>query len=142
MRFFSALMPRETRFFALFNRHAAFIAGTAFGLIGENGSGKSTLLKCMARILRPDRGSIATEGKVSALLELGTGFNPDVVCDGQTHSVGVTLVGAVYDPGRAHAIAQTRAGNAEGTAPREHVDGIAGCIVQAGENRCEETQCR
>jgi len=35
----------------------------------------------------------------------GTGFNPDVVCDGQTHSVGVTLVGAVYDPGRAHAIA-------------------------------------
>jgi ABC-type polysaccharide/polyol phosphate transport system ATPase subunit len=52
--------------------------GTAFGLIGENGSGKSTLLKCMARILRPDRGSIATDGKVSALLELGAGFHPEL----------------------------------------------------------------
>jgi hypothetical protein len=35
----------------------------------------------------------------------GTGFNPDVVCDGQTHSVGVTVVGVVYDPGQAYAIA-------------------------------------
>jgi hypothetical protein len=35
----------------------------------------------------------------------GDGFNPDVVCDGRTHSVGVTLIGAVYDPGRAYAIA-------------------------------------
>jgi hypothetical protein len=35
----------------------------------------------------------------------GTGFNPDVVCDGHTHSVGVTLVGSVYDPGQAKAIA-------------------------------------
>ena len=52
--------------------------GTAFGLIGENGSGKSTLLKCMARILRPDSGRIATEGKVSALLELGAGFHPEL----------------------------------------------------------------
>jgi hypothetical protein len=34
----------------------------------------------------------------------GDGFNPDVVCDGQTHSVGVTILGAVYDPGRAYAI--------------------------------------
>jgi ABC-2 type transport system ATP-binding protein len=53
-------------------------AGTAFGLIGENGSGKSTLLKCMARILRPDRGTITTDGKVSALLELGAGFHPEL----------------------------------------------------------------
>jgi ABC-2 type transport system ATP-binding protein len=52
--------------------------GTTFGLIGENGSGKSTLLKCMARILRPDVGSVRTEGKVSALLELGAGFHPEL----------------------------------------------------------------
>jgi ABC-type polysaccharide/polyol phosphate transport system ATPase subunit len=52
--------------------------GSTFGLIGENGSGKSTLLKCMARILRPDRGSIATNGKISALLELGAGFHPEL----------------------------------------------------------------
>ena len=52
--------------------------GTTFGLIGENGSGKSTLLKCMAQILRPDHGSIAITGKVSALLELGAGFHPEL----------------------------------------------------------------
>jgi ABC-type polysaccharide/polyol phosphate transport system ATPase subunit len=53
-------------------------AGETFGLIGENGSGKSTPLKCMARILRPDGGSIAVTGKVSALLELGAGFHPEL----------------------------------------------------------------
>ena len=51
--------------------------GETFGLIGHNGSGKSTLLKCMARIYQPDRGSIVTRGKVSALLELGAGFHPE-----------------------------------------------------------------
>ncbi len=52
--------------------------GSSFGLIGENGSGKSTLLKCMARILRPESGSIRVGGKVSALLELGAGFHPEL----------------------------------------------------------------
>jgi ABC-2 type transport system ATP-binding protein len=53
-------------------------AGETFGLIGENGSGKSTLLKCIARILRPDAGAIRSEGKISALLELGAGFHPEL----------------------------------------------------------------
>ncbi len=52
--------------------------GGTFGLIGENGSGKSTLLKCIARILRPDGGAIRTRGKISALLELGAGFHPEL----------------------------------------------------------------
>jgi len=53
-------------------------AGGTFGLIGENGCGKSTLLKCIARILRPESGTIRTEGKISALLELGAGFHPEL----------------------------------------------------------------
>jgi ABC-2 type transport system ATP-binding protein len=52
--------------------------GQTFALIGENGSGKSTLLKCIARILRPESGRTAVDGKVSALLELGAGFHPEL----------------------------------------------------------------
>ena len=52
--------------------------GSTFGLIGHNGSGKSTLLKCLARIYQPDRGTIRTTGVVSALLELGAGFHPEL----------------------------------------------------------------
>jgi ABC-2 type transport system ATP-binding protein len=52
--------------------------GSTFGLIGENGSGKSTLLNCIARILRPETGSIRTTGSVAALLELGSGFHPEL----------------------------------------------------------------
>jgi ABC-2 type transport system ATP-binding protein len=52
--------------------------GTTFGLIGENGSGKSTMLKCIAKILRPDGGTITTHGKISALLELGAGFHQEL----------------------------------------------------------------
>jgi ABC-2 type transport system ATP-binding protein len=52
--------------------------GEAFGLIGENGSGKSTMLKCLTKILRPNHGSVAVHGKVSALLELGAGFHHEL----------------------------------------------------------------
>lgn len=52
--------------------------GKTFALIGQNGSGKSTLLKCMARIYQPDAGSIDIRGKMSALLELGAGFHPEL----------------------------------------------------------------
>jgi ABC-type polysaccharide/polyol phosphate transport system ATPase subunit len=52
--------------------------GSTFALVGVNGSGKSTMLKCLARILRPDKGSIAVDGKLSALLELGAGFHPEL----------------------------------------------------------------
>ncbi|HXR42330.1 MAG TPA: ABC transporter ATP-binding protein, partial [Acidothermaceae bacterium] len=52
--------------------------GSMFGIMGTNGSGKSTLLKCIAKILRPDAGRISSTGKLSALLELGSGFHPEL----------------------------------------------------------------
>ncbi|HEY0215317.1 MAG TPA: ABC transporter ATP-binding protein [Cellulomonas sp.] len=52
--------------------------GSTFGLVGDNGSGKSTLLKCLARILYPDTGHVTTRGRVAALLEVGSGFHPEL----------------------------------------------------------------
>lgn len=52
--------------------------GSTFGLIGKNGSGKSTLLKCLAKILWPEEGSITARGKQASLLEVGSGFHPEL----------------------------------------------------------------
>ena len=52
--------------------------GSVYGLIGHNGSGKSTLLKMIGGIYRPTEGSITTDGRVAALIELGAGFHPDM----------------------------------------------------------------
>ena len=65
-------------FWALRNISLEIPSGTTYGLVGSNGSGKSTLLKCMAKILRPEEGSVQTVGKVAALLELGSGFHPEL----------------------------------------------------------------
>jgi ABC-type polysaccharide/polyol phosphate transport system ATPase subunit len=65
-------------FWALEDVSFEVFEGSTTGLIGENGSGKSTMLKCLAKILRPDKGSVTTTGKMSALLELGAGFHPEL----------------------------------------------------------------
>ena len=71
--------------------------GSFFGLIGHNGSGKSTLLRLMANIHRPTMGEITSEGRLAALLELGSGFHPDL-----TGRENVYLNGAMLGLSRRH----------------------------------------
>jgi ABC-type polysaccharide/polyol phosphate transport system ATPase subunit len=71
------LTPDQT-FTALDGVSLSVPKGTTFGVIGENGSGKSTLLKLVAGITKPTRGRIAVNGRVSALIELGAGFHPEI----------------------------------------------------------------
>jgi ABC-type polysaccharide/polyol phosphate transport system ATPase subunit len=73
----SDLRPEET-FTALEGVSFEVPRGATFGVIGENGSGKSTLLKLVAGITRPTRGRLAVDGRVSALIELGAGFHPEI----------------------------------------------------------------
>lgn len=65
--------------------------GAIVGIVGRNGSGKSTLLQIIAGTLSPTRGNCATNGKVAALLELGSGFNPEF-----TGRENVYISGSIY----------------------------------------------
>ena len=73
----SAQEEYET-FWALKNISFEVQQGESFGIIGKNGSGKSTLLKILSRIVDPTTGSARIHGKVASMLEVGTGFHPEL----------------------------------------------------------------
>jgi len=69
---------RDMEFWAIKDVSFQLERGEALGIIGANGAGKSTALKLLSGILRPDRGTISVSGRLSALIEVGAGFHPDL----------------------------------------------------------------
>ena len=83
-------------FVALDNISFEVGAGQTLGIIGQNGAGKSTLLKILSGIVIPDSGTIQIDGKVTGLLELGTGFNAEMTGLENIYMNG-TLIGMTKD---------------------------------------------
>lgn len=87
---------KKKDFWALKNVNLEIKRGEAVGIIGRNGAGKSTLLKILSQITPPTEGKITIEGRVASLLEIGTGFNPEL-----TGRENIFLNGAILGMSRA-----------------------------------------
>lgn len=75
--FISENKDESNKFYALRNISFQVCKGERVGIIGRNGSGKSTLLQIISGILSPTSGEVSVNGRIAALLELGSGFNPE-----------------------------------------------------------------
>jgi len=78
-------------FWALRNVNFKINQGERIGIIGRNGAGKSTLLKMLSRVVHPTEGRITMEGKIASLLEVGTGFHPELTGRENVYLNGVIL---------------------------------------------------
>lgn len=82
---------RVTQFWADKNITFSLDRGDMLGILGANGAGKSTLLKALSGIMKPTEGKVVCRGKISALLELGSGFDGDLTVKENTYLRGAML---------------------------------------------------